>query len=362
MMAREENRAQVDIISDPDADDAIARQILPTTSLPAHREQGWHAWLPIMTGCNNHCAYCVVPSVRGREVSRPFAEILHDVEALLDDGVIEITLLGQNVNSYGRDLYGKPRFAEVLRAVGNSGVQRLRFTTSHPRDLSEETIAAFAETPAVMPHLQLPFQSGSDSILRAMNRSYSADHYRNLVRAVRVACAAAGKGDGTEQGSVALSTDIIVGFPGETEEDFQATMELTEEIGFAQAYTFIYSRREGTPAALLEDNTPAEVIQNRYQRLVEVVQQSAWKNNQLELGRQVPVLFEGVSKRDSKMLSGRSPKNTVVHVPLQNETEASRSRDDSTLAEKAYVGRVLPVLIDTARTWYLRGELVETGR
>jgi len=339
--AIEDKTVQVEVLDDADADRA------PATSLPIRREQPWHAWLPIMTGCNNYCSYCVVPYVRGREVSRPFEEVLFDVEALLADGVVEITLLGQNVNSYGRDLYGEPRFAEILRAVGTSGVKRLRFTTSHPRDLSEQTITAFAETPAVMPHLQLPVQSGSDAVLSAMNRNYTAAHYRSLVHAVRTASAAAGKGDGTYQGSLALSTDIIVGFPGETEADFEATLTLAAEIGFAQAFTFIYSRREGTPAAALVDDTPAEVIQQRFERLVAVVQQSAWENNQLDLGATLPVLFEGVSKRDVTMLSGRSPKNTTVHAPLP----AGASPDD-------YIGRVIPVRVDVARTWYLRGELV----
>ncbi|MDR2957002.1 MAG: tRNA (N6-isopentenyl adenosine(37)-C2)-methylthiotransferase MiaB [Coriobacteriales bacterium] len=334
--------AQVEV---PNEDEATG--ILPATALPAHREQPWHAWLPIMTGCDNHCSYCIVPKVRGREISRPFDEILHEVQALLTDGVVEITLLGQNVNSYGRDLYGKPRFAEILRAVGTSGVQRLRFTTSHPKDLSEDTIAAFAETAAVMPHLHLPFQSGSNRILSAMNRHYTAEQYHNLVRTVRQAAAAAGKGDQTLMGSVALSTDIIVGFPGEDESDFQATCELVREIGFAQAFTFIYSRRTGTPAAELIDNTPAEVIQNRFQQLVEIVQQSAWQQNQLELASTTTVLFEGNSKRDATMLSGRSPKNTTVHAPMPT----GKTLDD-------FIGRILPVRIETARTWYLRGELV----
>jgi tRNA-2-methylthio-N6-dimethylallyladenosine synthase len=287
-----------------------------------------------MTGCDNFCSYCIVPYVRGRETSRPFEEVLQEVEKLLAEGVVEITLLGQTVNSYGRDLYGQPRFAEMLRAVGNSGIQRLRFTTSHPKDLSEQTIAAFAETAAVMPQLHLPFQSGSDRILQAMNRNYTADHYRNLIKSVRQATAAA------------FSTDIIVGFPGETEADFQATCDLVSEIGFNQAFTFIYSRREGTPAAELVDDTPAEVIQERFQRLVQIVQQSAWQQNQLELDKTTSVLFEGTSKRDQSMLSGRNPQNTTVHVPLP----VGRSLDD-------YIGRIEPVHIDLARTWYLRGEL-----
>ncbi|MCL2632092.1 MAG: tRNA (N6-isopentenyl adenosine(37)-C2)-methylthiotransferase MiaB [Coriobacteriia bacterium] len=335
--------AQVEVLEQNQA----LSTVLPTTELPSRREQFWHAWLPIMTGCNNYCSYCIVPYVRGREISRPFDEILREVDTLLSDGVIEITLLGQNVNSFGRDLYGETRFAELLRRIGDSGIQRLRFVTSHPKDLSLETIEAFAETKAVMPHLQLPVQSGSNRILAAMNRSYTVEQYLALVDAVRQAAAAAGKGDGSYQGAVALSTDIIVGFPGETETDFQATCDLAKAVGFAQAFTFIYSRRAGTPAAELVDDTPAEVIQDRFQRLVAAVQQSAWQQNQLEAGRVNQVLVEGVSKRDPLMLAGRSEKNTTVHAPLP----AGSSADE-------FVGRVLPMRIDTAKTWYLQGELI----
>jgi tRNA-2-methylthio-N6-dimethylallyladenosine synthase len=310
------------------------------TALPSHREQPWHAWLPIMTGCNNFCSYCIVPYVRGREQSRPFDEIVADAAKLVAEGVQEITLLGQNVNSYGRDLYGEPRFAEVLRAVGTSGVTRVRFATSHPKDLSEATIAAFAEVPAVMPALHLPVQSGSDRILKAMNRHYTAAHYLDLVAAVRSACERAGK----EEPS--LSTDIIVGFPGETAEDFEATMELVRAVGYAQVFTFIYSRREGTPAAKLHDDTPHELVQERFESLVALVQDSAWQQNQRFTDKTVPVLFEGSSKRDASMLAGKAPGGQTVHVPLP----AGGSAGD-------FAGRILPVRIEQARTWYLRGEL-----
>ncbi|MCL2136011.1 MAG: tRNA (N6-isopentenyl adenosine(37)-C2)-methylthiotransferase MiaB [Coriobacteriia bacterium] len=341
--ALDTSQPQVSTLSDVQADEMV-----PATSLPARRENKWHAWLPIMTGCNNFCSYCIVPYVRGRERSRPFEEILREVEMLLADGVVEITLLGQNVNSYGRDLYGQPRFAEILKAVGESGVDRLRFVTSHPKDLSVETIAAFAQTKAVMPHLQLPVQSGSDNILAAMNRLYTADDYRGLVHLVRQASMDAGKGGKTYLGSVAFSTDIIVGFPGETESDFQATCDLVEEIGFSQVFSFIYSRREGTPAASLVDENTPEQIQERYQRLVKIVQKSAWEQNQLELGIPTPVLFEGISKRDQTMLTGRSPKNTTVHAKLPPD----RSISD-------YIGKIHPVRIDTAKTWYLSGDLLD---
>jgi tRNA-2-methylthio-N6-dimethylallyladenosine synthase len=309
---------------------------------PREREQSWHAWLPIMTGCNNFCSYCVVPYVRGREQSRDFDEVLREVDSLLADGVREITLLGQNVNSYGRDLYGQPRFAELLRVVGASGVERLRFATSHPKDLSPETIAAFAETATVMPALHLPVQSGSDRVLKAMNRHYRIEQYLKLVSDLRAACRAAGKDDGQP----ALSTDIIVGFPGETEADFEATCKLVRAVGYTQAFTFIYSRREGTRAAALPDDTPHELIQQRFDRLVDLVQQSAWEQNQFDLGRTVGVLVEGTSKRDARMLSGRSPKNQTVHAALPVGADAD-----------AFIGQILPIRITEARTWYLRGEL-----
>jgi tRNA-2-methylthio-N6-dimethylallyladenosine synthase len=326
-----EGTAQVEVLEDGDL----------ATALPSRREHRWHAWLPIMTGCDNFCSYCVVPYVRGRERSRPFEEVVAEARRLVAQGVQEITLLGQNVNSYGRDLYGEPRFAEVLRAVGATGVARLRFATSHPRDLSAATIAAFAETPAVMPQLHLPVQSGSDAILAAMNRNYTAAHYLSLIDAVRSACAAAGR-------DVAFSTDVIVGFPGETQRDFEATMELVRAVGYSQAFTFIYSRREGTPAAALEDVTPREVVQERFDALVALVQQSAWEQNQKELGCVLPVLFEGASKRDERILTGRSPKNQTIHAALPEGR-----------AVEEFAGCLCDVRIEEARTWYLRGSLVE---
>ena len=334
--ARPARPAQVEVVSDDQAD-ALESS---TYDLPLEREQAWHAWLPIMTGCNNYCSYCVVPYVRGRERSRPLDDVRREAEALVADGVLEITLLGQNVNSYGRDLYGQPRFAQALRAIGATGVKRLDFATSHPKDLSPATIAAFAEEPSVMPHLHLPVQSGSDSILKAMNRHYTAAHYRSLVADLRAACVAAGKGQ------IALSTDIIVGFPGETASDFEATYELVRETGFAQVFTFIYSQRAGTPAAALADDTPRELVQERFDRLVELVQQTAWEQNQPALGQVLNVLIDGPSKRDPRMLAGKSERNQTVHALLPDGAQAQN-----------YAGRIVPVLVTEAKTWYLRGEL-----
>ncbi len=306
-----------------------------STELPSHRAQRFHAWVPIMTGCNNFCTYCIVPYVRGREKSRTFEAIVGECQLLVADGVREITLLGQNVNSYGRNIYGEPRFAELLRAVGETGVERLRFTSSNPKDLSDATIAAMVETPAVMPHLHLAVQSGSTRILKAMNRSYTREEYLDLVGRLRAAMP-----------DLALSTDIIVGFPGETEKDFEETLSLVREAGFSSAYTFIYSRRPGTPAAKIADDTPREVIQERFDRLADQVAQQAHDYNQGELGRTVVALAEGTSKRDERVMVGHSEKNVTVHFPVP---EGSRPED--------LVGRMVPVRVEEARTWYLRGSV-----
>ena len=306
------------------------------TELPTHREHTWAAWLPITIGCNNFCTYCIVPYVRGREKSRPLEDIKAEASRYVAAGVKEITLLGQNVNSYGRDIYGSPRFADVLEAVADTGIERLRFATSHPKDLTDEVIDKFRTMPSLMPALHLPVQAGSNRILKAMHRGYTAEHYRELVGKVREACP-----------EIALSTDIIVGFPGETEEDFMQTFDLVDTVGYSQVFTFIYSKREGTPAAKMHDDTPREVIQERFDRLTEIVQNHAFKANQPELGRTIDVLVEGVSKRDASLLSGKSPKNQTVHAPLPFGTTI----DD-------LAGRIVPVTINEARTWYLKGELV----
>ncbi|OUP07844.1 tRNA (N6-isopentenyl adenosine(37)-C2)-methylthiotransferase MiaB [Collinsella sp. An2] len=310
------------------------------TSMPWHRAVSYHAWVPIMTGCNNFCSYCIVPYVRGREKSRSIEEVVDEVQGLVRAGVREVTLLGQNVNSFGRDRYGSPRFAELLRLVGETGIERIRFTSSHPKDLLPETIDAMAEVPAVMPHLHLAVQSGSSRILKEMNRRYTREQYLDLISRIR-----------DRIPGIALSTDIIVGFPGETEEDFLETLSLAQEVGYAQAFTFIYSRREGTPAARIEDPTPRSVIQDRFDRLVKVIEQTAHDFNQQALGRTIPVLVEGVSKKDQHKLQGKSPKNQTVHAPLPEGW-----------TEQDVVGRIVDVKVDTARTWYLSGSVVGEPR
>lgn len=307
------------------------------TELPTDREHDWAAWLPITIGCNNFCTYCIVPYVRGREKSRSLEDIVAEAQRYVDSGVKEITLLGQNVNSYGRDLYGHPRFVDVLDAIDATGVKRLRFATSHPKDLTDEVISRFGTLRSLMPALHLPVQSGSNRILEAMNRRYTREHYKELVAKLRDACP-----------EIALSTDVIVGFPGETEADFQETFDLIDEIGYHQVFTFIYSKREGTPAAIIDDPTPHEVIQKRFDRLVDVVQKHAWERNQVDLGNTVEVLVEGVSKRDVRLLAGRSPKNQTVHAPIPEG-----------LAAQTIEGKFLNVAIDEAKTWYLSGSVVE---
>lgn len=321
-------------------DEAANARALDGKGTAPRREQAWHAWLPIMTGCNNFCSYCIVPYVRGREHSLPFNEVVDEAKRLVDDGVREITLLGQNVNSYGRDISGKPQFAELLAAISTVGIERLRFATSHPKDLLPQTIEVFASTPAIMPALHLPVQSGSSRILKEMNRHYTAQHYLELVEQVKEASRGANKGP------VAFSTDIIVGFPGETDEDFEQTLALVKEVGYAQAFTFIYSKRAGTPAAKLVDDTPRQLIQERFENLVELVQQGAWDFNQQFCGQTLPVLFEGVSKRNETILTGRGPQNQTVHAELPAGQQAS-----------SYAGTIHPVAITEAKTWYLSGSL-----
>ncbi len=312
-----------------------ASQAFPT-DLPTAREHSWAAWLPITIGCNNFCTYCIVPYVRGREKSRTLEDITAEAQRYVDAGVKEITLLGQNVNSYGRDLYGEPRFADILRAVNDTGIERLRFATSHPKDLTDEVISLFGTLSSLMPALHLPVQSGSNRILDAMNRRYTKEHYLNLVRKLREV-----------NPDIALSTDIIVGFPGETEEDFMETYNLVKEVGYTQVFTFIYSKREGTPAASMPDDTPREVIQNRFDRLVDLVQEQAYEANQADLGKTIDVLVEGASKRDVQLICAKSPKNVTVHAPLPEGV----SVDD-------LVGNIIKVHIDEAKTWYLSGQVV----
>ncbi|MHB8925987.1 MAG: tRNA (N6-isopentenyl adenosine(37)-C2)-methylthiotransferase MiaB [Coriobacteriia bacterium] len=305
------------------------------SDLPSHRHTPWHAWLPITVGCDNFCTYCVVPYVRGRERSRTIEDIVAEAERLVADGVVEITLLGQNVNSYGRDRYGEPRFPEILRRVARTGVKRLRFVTSHPKDLSDETIATMATEPAICNYLHLPVQSGSTRVLEAMHRTYTREHYLALVERLYTAIP-----------DLALSTDVIVGFPGETEEDFSDTLDLVRQCRYDQAFTFLYSPREGTPAADMPDRVDPATAQRRFESLVEVIQASARAKNAALVGSLHEVLVEGGSKRDSAVLTGRTRSNKVVHAPLPAGVDA-----------ESLAGTFVNVRITEAQTWFLSGTL-----
>ncbi len=311
-----------------------------STDLPSKRERKVHAWVPIMTGCNNYCTYCIVPHVRGREVSRPIEDIVAECETLVADGVREITLLGQNVNSYGKNIYGEHCFGKLLREVGKTGIERIRFTSSNPHDLDDDIIAAMAEVDAVMPHLHLAVQSGSDDVLHRMNRKYTSQQYIDLARKLQ-----------ENVPGLSLTTDIIVGFPGESEEDFQETLKLVDAVKFNSAFTFIYSPREGTPAAKMEIGATHEEIQDRFDRLVEAIQDNAYVANQRELNTRVEVLVEDVSKKNENILMGHSEKNVTVHFPLPEGYSASD-----------LFGKLVDVDVEEAKTWYLKGKMVGEPR
>jgi tRNA-2-methylthio-N6-dimethylallyladenosine synthase len=273
--------------------------------LPMRRERAFQAWVQVSMGCNSRCSYCIVPAVRGREVSRRPGEIVAEVTRLTEDGVREITLLGQNVNSWGRDLVPDIRteFGELLRACDAvDGIERIRFTSPHPKDFRAPVIEAMADCDAVCEHVHLPLQSGANRILKAMRRTYDRDRYLGLVERLRSAIP-----------DLALGTDIIVGFPGETEEDFAQTLEVVEEVRYDSAFTFIYSPRQGTEAAALDEQLPFELKRERLERLVDVVQRIAAERNAERVGGVEEVLVEGPSRTDAARLRGRTRRNTTVN-------------------------------------------------
>jgi tRNA-2-methylthio-N6-dimethylallyladenosine synthase len=274
--------------------------------LPASRESPYSAWVAISVGCNNTCTFCIVPSLRGREEDRRPGDVLAEIEALAADGVLEVTLLGQNVNSYGVGFGDRTAFGKLLRSCGGiPGLERVRFTSPHPRDFTDDVIDAMAETPNVMPQLHMPLQSGSDSVLKAMRRAYRRDKYLAILDRVRAAMPDA-----------AITTDIIVGFPGETEQDFADTMDLVRQARFAGAFTFQYSIRPGTPAAEMPGQVPPDVVADRYERLAALVAHVAWQENQKLIGNEVEVLVAvGEGRKDSatRRMSGRARDNRLVH-------------------------------------------------
>jgi tRNA-2-methylthio-N6-dimethylallyladenosine synthase len=296
--ARIADEAQVEILE--------SLEVFPST-LPTRRESAYAAWVSISVGCNNTCTFCIVPALRGKEKDRRPGDILAEIEALVSEGVIEVTLLGQNVNAYGVEFGDRGAFADLLRACGHiEGLERVRFTSPHPRDFTDDVIAAMAETANVMPQLHMPLQSGSDRILQAMRRSYRAERYLGIIERVRAAMPEA-----------AITTDIIVGFPGETEDDFQGTLDVVRASRFTSAFTFQYSPRPGTPAATMDDQIPKTVVQERYERLVALVDEIAWEESKRFVGREVQVLVaEGEGRKDdaTARLSGRAADNRLVHV------------------------------------------------
>ena len=295
--ARHNDEAQVEIHE--------ALETFPST-LPARRESAYSGWVSISVGCNNTCTFCIVPSLRGKEKDRRPGEILSEVDALVSEGVLEVTLLGQNVNAYGVEFGDRQAFGKLLRSCGEvAGLERVRFTSPHPRDFTDDVITAMAETDNVCPQLHMPLQSGSDQVLRSMRRSYRSERFLNIVRNVREAMPHA-----------AITTDIIVGFPGETDEDFEATLEVVRQARFASAFTFQYSPRPGTPAAELPGHLPKEVVQERYDRLVELQKRISAEENQELVGGTVELLVaEGQGRKDSEThrLTGRARDGRLVH-------------------------------------------------
>lgn len=300
--------------------------------LPAIRHFPYKASVNIMFGCNNFCSYCIVPYVRGRERSRTPEDILAEVRKLAADGVKEVMLLGQNVNSYGKNLEEPISFAELLRRVNEvEGIERIRFMTSHPKDLSDELIKAMAECDKVCKYLHLPVQSGSSEILRRMNRRYTKESYLEIVRKVREAMP-----------DITLSTDIIVGFPGETEEDFQETLDVIRRCRYSTAFTFIYSKRTGTPAAVMEDQVPEDVVKDRFDRMLAVLNPIVHEVHQAQVGKGMTVFAEETSKQDKTILTGRADNNMLVHFAGTEEL----------------IGQMVPVKIVDNKTFYLIGERI----
>jgi len=301
--------------------------------LPANRKYGLKGFVNIMYGCNNFCTYCIVPYTRGRERSREVADIVNEASNLAENGTKEITLLGQNVNSYGKTLEKETDFADLLRELNKiDGIERIRFMTSHPKDLSDRLIDAMAECDKVCEHFHLPFQSGSDRILKIMNRKYTKSDYLNLVKKLK-----------DKMPDIGLTTDIIVGFPGETEEDFNDTLDVVEKAKYDSAFTFIYSVREGTPAAKMEEQVNEEVKQERFNRLLEKVNEISAEINNSYLNKVVQVLVEGPSKNDPNRLMGRTRQNKLVNFD----------------GDESLIGKLVDVKVVEARTFSLNGEVIK---
>ncbi len=299
--------------------------------LPSVRKYTFKAGVNIMFGCNNFCSYCIVPYVRGRERSREPEDIIHEIEDMVSEGVVEIMLLGQNVNSYGKTLEHPISFAQLLERVEQiPGLKRIRFMTSHPKDLSDDLITVMAKSEKICRHMHLPVQSGSSRLLERMNRRYTKEHYLELVRKLREAIP-----------DISLTTDIIVGFPGETEEDFEETLDVVRQAEYDSAYTFIYSKRTGTPAANMPDQIPDDVVKERFNRLLQVVAESSAKRTGRLEGQTAEVLVEGISEQDPSMITGRLSNNLLVHFP----------------GDESYIGKLCKVHLDQAKGFYYIGTM-----
>ena len=300
--------------------------------LPSERKFSFKSGVNIMFGCNNFCSYCIVPYVRGRERSRNPKDIIREIESLVADGVVEVMLLGQNVNSYGKTLEEPMTFAQLLQEIEQiEGLERIRFMTSHPKDLSDELIRVMAHSKKICKHLHLPVQSGSSRILEKMNRRYTKEHYLELVEKIKAAVP-----------DISLTTDIIVGFPGETEEDFQETLDVVRKVRYDSAFTFIYSKRTGTPASVMEEQISEEVVKDRFDRLLKEVQSISAEVCSVHTGSVQRVLVESVNDHDDTLVTGRMSNNLLVHFP----------------GEAHLVGKLVDVRLDTCKGFYYLGEMV----
>ncbi len=316
------------VFSVEDSEGVIAEDV------PMYRTGDPKAWVSVMYGCNNFCTYCIVPYVRGRERSRQPERVLEEIKGLVAQGVTEISLLGQNVNAYGKDLEEDIDFADLLRMVNSiPGVRRIRFMTSHPKDISERLITAMAECDKVMPQLHLPFQAGSDRILKAMNRHYNQAQYLDLVRRVR-----------EKMPDITLTTDIIVGFPNESAEDFEETIKVLEAVRFDSVFSFIYSKRKGTPAAEIDDKVTDDEKHKRFDRLLEVQNRISREINDACFGKTYELLVEGESKTDKDMLTGRTPGGKIINFPKKDGIKT---------------GDYVTVTVNKTNTWSLSGSLTE---
>lgn len=333
-------------VYDISVEDVIAEDV------PVRRERKHRALSTIMYGCNNFCSYCIVPYTRGRERSRRPEAVLTELKELAEQGYSEVMLLGQNVNSYGKDLKDEPKFnnftALLEEAAKSSGLKRIRFMTSHPKDISSELLQVMAKYDNIENHLHLPLQSGSDRILKAMNRHYTAEHYLGIVHEAK-----------RLMPEISITTDIIVGFPGESEEDFQKTLEVVEEVGYDSAFTFQYSPRYGTPAAESEEQIPQEIVTERFNRLLELQNNNSLKANERRVGKTYEILIEGLSDHHSEQLTGRASDNHLVNFPVTDELfeEAGVINGDYATLGSKLEGRFALVTMVEARQFSLRGKL-----